>query len=165
MSEIVQVAQLQARLEQSYARIHQAVERLDVAQLEQPGVQNEWSVKDILAHLTFWQQRMNEVLAALLNGQPPVLLRQPGEDGDTAVNRVNAAHYAANKDRPLADIQADFAQAYAQGLAAIGRLRDADLTDESAMNALLGGAVLELIAGNSYDHYDEHVPLIAALSD
>lgn len=51
----------------------------------EPGAFGAWSVKDMLAHITFWEQR----LVAYINGARESLIR-PGEDEAAAIDRINA---------------------------------------------------------------------------
>jgi len=72
-------------------------------EIVQPGRFGEWSVKDMLAHITFWEQR----LIAYVNGAKESLV-QPDEDEEAAIDRINAEVLAANRDRPLTEVRAAF---------------------------------------------------------
>jgi len=154
--------QLLDRIEREHATFTGSFAHLSDAQMTQPGVQNEWSIKDILAHISFWHRRMSYLIDCALRGEPFARLRNEGEDGDAAINRVNAENEAANKHRPLAEVRAEYAQAYEQALASVSRLADNDLGADSRLSAFLGGSLLELIAGDTYEHYQEHLPAIQA---
>lgn len=162
MGDSMSAAALRERVAGSYAEFTGAVDALSAAQIERPGAQDEWSVKDILAHVSFWHNRMAALLEAVLSGSAPTPLSEPGEDIAATVDRVNAAHYAATRDLPANTIRADLEHSYARAVATLARLRDADLGDTGALSTLLGGSVLELIAGDTYEHYAEHLPAIQA---
>lgn len=154
--------QLLDRIEHAHAEFEAAFAGLSDAQMAEPGAQNDWSIKDILAHVTFWHRRLSYLLGCAQRGEPFVSLRQPGEEGSASVDRANAENYAANRDRPLSELRAEYAQAYDQALASVAALTDADLQADSQISANLGGPVLELIAGDTYEHYQEHLPPIQA---
>ena len=80
----------------------------------------------------------------------------PGEEWNT--DRANAVLFARNLARPLADVLAAFQASYAELLRELETLPVARLDEPGPY----GGSVLELIAGNTYDHYDEHANLLAA---
>lgn len=162
MDEILSAAALRERVAQSYADLSSAADALSAAQIERPGAQDDWSVKDILAHVSFWHNRLAALLEAVLSGTAPTPLSEPGEDIAATVDRVNAAHYAATKDLPAGTVRADLEHSYARVAATLARLRDADLADTGALSTLLGGSVLELIAGDTYGHYEEHLPALQA---
>jgi hypothetical protein len=48
--------QLVKKLEQSWAALKESYDGLSDAQLTAPGVMDTWSVKDILAHVTTWEE-------------------------------------------------------------------------------------------------------------
>jgi hypothetical protein len=154
--------QLLDRIEREHATFAGSFARLNDEQMTQPGVENEWSIKDILAHISFWHQRMSYLIDCALRGERFARLRNEGEDGGAAIDRVNAENEAANKHRPLAEVRADYAQAYEQALASMARLTDDDLGPASRLSAFLGGSLLELIAGDTYEHYEEHLAPIQA---
>ena len=155
-------AELYARVSAAFAQLVATLSRISDEQQIQPGAQDDWSVKDILAHISLWHNRTAALVEGLLRGDPPAPLRQPGEDSAAAVDRANAANYAANRDLPLARVRADFDASYARVLAALAQLSDADLRDDGALSQLLGGSLLETIADDTYAHYDEHLPALDA---
>src|SRR5215470_6970157 len=46
---------------------------LSVAQMNQPGAVGSWSVKDVLAHIAFWERYMANILRAAQRGEMPEL--------------------------------------------------------------------------------------------
>ena len=154
--------QLLDRIEREHAAFQATFAGLSDAQMTEPGVENEGTIKDILAHITFWHRRLSYLVGCAQRGEPFVSLRGPDEDGDAAVNRANAENFAANQRRPLADLRAEYAQAYEQALASVAALSDEDLGTESRISTTLGGSLLELIAGDTYEHYQEHRASIQA---
>jgi hypothetical protein len=157
--------QLLDLIEREHATFAGSFAQLSDGQMTQPGVENEWSIKDILAHISFWHRRLSYLIDCALRGEPFARLRNEGEDGDAAIDRVNAENEAANKHRPLAEVRAEYEQAYAQALASVARLADDDLGADSRLSAFLGGSLLELIAGDTYEHYQEHLTAILAWAE
>lgn len=162
MSQPITAEGLLAAIERGQAEFAAAFAALSDEQLTEPGVEKEWSIKDILAHVAFWHRRLAYLIGCLVRGEAFERLSQPGEDGDAAINRVNAENEAANKGRPLAEVRAEYDQAFEQALAALAQLRDEDLVPGSQLSASLGGSLLELIAGDTYEHYAEHLASIRA---
>jgi hypothetical protein len=154
--------ELLERIEREHATFAGSFAHLSDTQMTEPGVENEWSIKDILAHISFWHRRLSYLIDCALRGEPFARLRNEGEDGDAAIDRVNAENEAANKHRPLAKVRAEYAQAYKQALANLARLTDDDLGADSRLSVFLGGSLLQLIAGDTYEHYQEHLAPIQA---
>src|SRR5213594_2142198 len=60
------------RLDQAWAAFQQSYAGLSDAQLMEPGVTGAWSVRDILAHVTTWEEEALKHLPLILkNGTPP----------------------------------------------------------------------------------------------
>jgi len=54
--------QLLDRLENAWADLQASFAGLSEAQMTQPGVTGDWSVKDILAHVTTWEEEALRML-------------------------------------------------------------------------------------------------------
>lgn len=134
------------RMRAEHARLEALLAGIPDEQFVRPGALGEWSVKDMLAHITFWEQR----LIAYINGARESLI-QPGEDEQAGIDRINAGVLAANRDRPLAEVRAAFDASYQQTLALVETLGDDDLANEE-----LSG----LVAGDTFEHYREHIEML-----
>ena len=75
-----------------------ALSRLSHAQMLLPGVDGEWSVKDVLAHISTWERWMIRWTNSLLRGERP----DTPEAWD--VDRMNAETFARVKEFALADV-------------------------------------------------------------
>ena len=73
------------RLEQAWTALKESYVGLSEAQLTEPGVMGEWSVKDMLAHVTTWEEEALKYLPLILSGgRPPRYTRFGGIDGFNA---------------------------------------------------------------------------------
>ena len=66
MSDPTTKDELLAAMDQGYTTFELLLAPLSETQLTIPGVNGEWSIKDILAHLAAWQGRVAERLEAIL---------------------------------------------------------------------------------------------------
>lgn len=121
---------------------------LDEARMTESGVNGEWSVKDVLAHVTWWEQHL---LRRLRTGHDD--LDVAGADPATATDRTNAEVFAANRDRPLAGVRADFEASYREVLATIEAMPDDELAPDE---------VYEAIGWDTFRHYPAHTAMLAA---
>ena len=135
----------------AHARLEHAVASLTPGQMEAEGLVGGWSVKATLGHITWWEQ----VPVHALRGEPDEDILS-GEEWDT--DRANAVLYMRNQVRPLADVIGAFQTSYAELLREMETLPAARLDEPGPY----GGSLFELIAGNTYAHYDEHANLLAA---
>ena len=140
------------RIRTAHARLEHVVASLTYGQLETEGVSGEWSVKVTLGHITWWEQ----VPVHAFHGEADEDIL-PDEAWDT--DRANAVLFARNRDRQLAYVLEAFQASYAGLLRELEALPAARLDEPGPY----GGSLLELIAGNTYDHYDEHANLLAAV--
>src|SRR5436309_3297788 len=91
------------------------------------GVTPDWSVKDVVAHLTGWRKRTVARLQAAARGEPePAPLWPAHLQTD---DEINAWIYEQNKDRPLADVLAESRQTIANLIEAIRALPETDLAN------------------------------------
>jgi len=139
------------RIQSRHRQLEQALATLTPEQMEAEGAVGEWSVKATLGHITWWEQ----VPIHAIRGEPDEDLL-PGEEWDT--DRANAVLFARNKARPLSKVLDAFYASYAELLRELEAL-PAERLDEPT---LYGVSLVELIAGNTDHHYDEHADLLAA---
>ncbi|MGD0612560.1 MAG: ClbS/DfsB family four-helix bundle protein [Anaerolineales bacterium] len=130
-------------------RLDMLLAALNPEQLLQPGACGDWTIKDIMAHISAWEQWMIRWTEMHLAGQlPDVPL--PWD-----VDRMNAETYTRLKDKPLRSVQREFHRSYQAALNLVGRLSEEQLHsvyDETwPMGPLWTG-----VAANTSWHYREH---------
>jgi uncharacterized damage-inducible protein DinB len=78
----------------------------------------EWTLKDVIAHITDWEQVGTEGLVLMAAGQDPEL------EGAGDIQAWNQMHYEARRDQPWNEVWRDLNRAYeafAKALAGIGQ--------------------------------------------
>ena len=120
----------------------------------EPGVQGNWSGKDLLAHVAVWEQRMVRWIRESLRGETPEI----GEKGFTWDNldRLNEQTYQENKDRPLDGVLAEFHASHEEALATVEGMTEEDLFDGERFVWRAGDPLLQMVAANTWWHYREH---------
>ena len=82
---IMKKQQVLQKLEQAWTALKESYSGLSEGQLMEPGMLGEWSVKDILAHVTTWEEEALKYLPLILTGgAPPRYIRFGGIDGFNA---------------------------------------------------------------------------------
>jgi hypothetical protein len=137
------------------------LDQIGPARMEQPGVAGNWSIKDIIAHLTGWQPRLMANIQAAQRGEPEPPPPWPAELKNE--DDINAWIYAANRGRSLQDVRDESRRVFEQYLAVI-----AGLPDEVRIELLtLQGRVYHLVwlgeqrfpAGEFFYHFhQDHEP-------
>jgi len=127
------------------------IKSLPRSTLTEPGVvNNEWSLKDILAHVTWGEREMIPVIREM---------RLQGSDlWNLDTDARNAAMIAEAKDKSLDQVLKEHDSVYNEMVAAIEKLEDADLVENARLkDAPPSWTLWELVAGNTFRHYPEHV--------
>ena len=125
-------------------------EHLDEAQLTQPGSLGTWSIKDMIAHVTWHERQMCMMIKEmdLLAGSD--LWNLP-------LDERNAAIYTLNKDRPLAEVLKEVREVIVELLDLLEPLSEEDLHQASHFKGMPAEwKPWDVIAGNTYEHYNEH---------
>jgi hypothetical protein len=112
-------------------------------------VDDEWTRKDVVAHVEAWERRVVSLVEQLRAGETP------GDAVET--DELNARFYAAGRDRPLDDVRAGEAAAYAAMLAEIGACTDEELFDGGHFGWTEGDPLADWFRANGDEHYDEHL--------
>ena len=68
MSDVDQ-ASIETRLEEEWRSLEALVDSLSAEELQQPGVVEDWSVKDLLGHMAFWANKAAGDLALARRGR------------------------------------------------------------------------------------------------
>lgn len=148
MGTLMDRATLLQTIQAAYDRLDATLATLSDDQLTLPGGGGgEWTVKDVLAHLTWWEH----YTVRRLSGASQLI--QDGEDGNTILDDTNKHVYEENRQKSLAAVQAEFREAFQQIRAAVEALPADRIANEDTQS---------LIAGNTYDHYGEHLQTIRA---
>ncbi len=136
-----------------YAALAEILTPLDETLMTTAGVNGNWSIKDIMAHITSWHQRLLAWLRAASRNEEPAI---SGPDSDEEMDRLNEQFYEGNKSRSLDDVLADFRTTYLQILDMVQTLDNEDLTNPHRFAWTKGNPLWYLVAGDTYEHYLEH---------
>lgn len=158
--EQIDKSELLVRIRAERERLEETLARLSEEQMVEPGVVDDWSVKDILAHLVTWEQRMVRWMDQALRGEVP---DRPGSDEE--IGRWNQQSYADNRDRPLAEVLTDFRESYPRALRAAETAPEDDLVDPDRFAWRNGLPLWVMVAANTSWHYREHGESIRAWLD
>ena len=152
-------SELLAGLQAEYQQWEALLNQIGPARMDQPGVTDQWSIKDIVAHLTGWRRRTVARLQAAQRGAPeppppwPAHLQTDDE--------INGWIYETNHGRPVRAVLDDSQQVFQQLLAAIEGLPDEVLIDPVRHLPWLDGQPFS--AGDFFAHFHEaHEPDIRA---
>jgi len=134
--------------------LENVLEELETSQMSLPGVEGEWSVKDILAHLNTWVWRMVGWAKEAQDGETPMMPAR-GMTWDD-LDLLNDQTYQANRDRPLNEVLAEFHLAHEEALRLVNSISEEDLTDPQRFPWRNGRPLWNMVAANTWWHDREH---------
>ncbi|SRR6266545_846963 len=124
------------------------------AELSEPGATGEWSVRDVLNHITWYEL------------EEAALLRQAGEEAsrlwELPYEARNTAIQEQRRELPAAVVRADFERAHLEMLEGVERLSDSDLITPGRFPGTSDDRLPWFdIATNSYLHEREHLEMLS----
>lgn len=133
---------LLAVAEEGWTRLDDAVAGLDDAAWMEPGVLEQWSVKDLVGHVTAWDDMALSHIEELRHGE------EPDGSGGTGVDAFNAAQAERRRDWTPAQVRAEAARTRQNLRAALLSLSDTEWAtpvgageDRRPLGDRLGGAL------------------------
>ena len=141
-------------IRQERESLERTLSELNAAQMTVPGVESDWSVKDILAHITDWELRMVRWIEESQRGEVPQR-PEPGMTWDD-LDLLNDRTFRLNKDRRLSNVMTDFHASYQKALYAVDSLTERDLVDAKRFEWRDGDPMWQMVAANTWWHYKEH---------
>lgn len=127
-----------------------AVEGLSDEWMVEPGVVGEWSVKDILAHVTTWETEALTHLPEIAAGMP----QQRYKDVYGGLDAFNALTLAENRERSLDEVRTRFGETHERLLDYLETVPDELLHSRERFRTRL--------RWDTYSHYPLHTEHIRA---
>lgn len=140
--------QLLKQLDKAWAAIKAAYAGLSDTEMIEPGVTGNWSVKDILAHVTTWEEEALKHLPLILkDGRPPRYSVTYG-----GINAFNAQMTEAKRGLPLAAVLKQLDETHLRLIGYIQSAPEAQFIRETRFRRRL--------RLDTYSHYPKHARAI-----
>jgi hypothetical protein len=120
--------------------------------MDQAMLENGWTIKDLLAHIGFWEMSAVDNFQSLLSGKKIETVYT-----EATVDEINAQVYAEHHGQTFDQAQAWENECFQSLLAATENASDMDLFNPHRFGWTNGRPFYEWIIGNAYEHYDEHL--------
>src|SRR5215469_6106343 len=139
--------QLLKQLEKAWKTLEESYAGLSDSQLTEPGVMDNWSVKDILAHVTTWEEEALKYLPLILTGgKPPRYIRYGGIDA------FNAQMAEQKRGLSLSGVQRQLNETHRRLLDYLQSVPEEHIARETRFRRRL--------RLDTYSHYPEHAKAI-----
>ena len=146
-------AQLLARLDKAWTAFTTSYADLSEADLLTPGVTGEWSIRDIIAHVTWWEGEALQHLPHILRGETPP--RYSVTYG--GIGAFNALMTKRKRALPLADVLREQAETHRRLIALVERAPANQITTDTRWRHRL--------RLDTYGHYPKHTAAIRRWRD
>jgi hypothetical protein len=149
-------------LQEEYEQWEAFLDQIGPARMDQPGVNGDWSMKDIVAHLTGWNRRLVDRLQAAQRGEPEPPPHWPAHL--EVEDDINAWLYESNRGRSVRTVLDETHQVFQQLLAVIeGFPDDVRVEHIEPEFYLLWVGDERFLTGEFFNHFhDDHEPDIRA---
>jgi hypothetical protein len=127
-------------LDSAWTRWLEALDKVDPSRRDEKVLDDNWSIKDMVAHTTFWDAEVLTDIQRWQHGRPPI---------SNDWQRMNDENYAAHRDRPYDLSRVEMHLVHQTVRDAITQL-PADLPEE----------LIERIAVDTWEHYEDHTQQI-----
>lgn len=152
--------ELLATIQTDYGVLLDQIQRYSPAEQQTPGVNGEWSLKDVLTHLTAWEQLFLGWYQSGARGETPATPAPGHTWGWKSLGELNQRIFEQHKDESSAEAAQAFATSHKQVVALIQSLSEEELFTPGHYD-WLGKATLEAsIQANTYNHYQWATKLI-----
>jgi uncharacterized protein (TIGR03083 family) len=140
--------QLMGKLEQAWEAFKQSWAGLADDQMQEPGVVGDWSVKDILAHVTVWEEEALKYLPLIRQcGTPPRYADMYG-----GIDTFNAQMTERNRGLPLGEVLSHLEETHQQLVSYLETTPKEMIRTETRFRKRL--------RLDTYSHYPEHTRAI-----
>lgn len=165
MAKELRPAEAAALLQRGHDDVARLVSALSEDAAVQPGLGGgDWSAKDLLGHLTSWEEYALVALDAWADGKAAPIHRALRVDG---LDTVNLAAARAKADQPYDRVRSDFDAVNHRLQERIGAIPDAvwDAPPTRRSRHSLGDRLGNLLVGRSgaFGHADSHLPDLRAM--
>lgn len=162
--QVMTKAELLQHMQQGWNDFNAYLKTLTPEQLTRPTDAAGWTAKDHIMHIVVWEDGIDALLSGTSRRERMGLDQATWDSRD--FDQMNAVIQQCHKDKSLAEVMQTFQTVHQRLIAKIETLTDADLqrpykhyqSDSTADKPVIGW-----VKGNTYEHYAEHRPWIAAI--
>jgi hypothetical protein len=159
-------AQIITMLREEFNRWEELLNRLSEEQITAPNFINEMTVKDVVAHLTVWQQISVERLEAARYSRHPEYSRwhpEFGSESEEELTEINAWIYKVRREQSWSALHQEWQERFLRFLKLAEATPENDLLEVGKYSWLKEYPLSAVLLG-SYEHHAEHLePLLALL--
>jgi hypothetical protein len=159
--------QILKMLKEEFNRWEELLASMSEAQITNPQLPSNRSIKDVMAHLWAWQQRSIARMEAALHNREPEFPKWPealDPEPEGEPDELNAWIYETNREKPWSRVYGDWRAGFLRFLELGEAIPEKDLLDPGRYPWLEGLPLSAVLLGSYAHHHQEHFePLLAWL--
>lgn len=148
-----------AALKEQFDRWEELLGSLSEEKISKPSFENDWSIKDVVAHLWAWQQISIARMEAGLHDHEPEFPRWivvSVENWEEDADRVNALTFERHHNKTWSEVHRNWSDQFLRLLDLGEKFSERDLLDGDRYQWLNGYSLVFILVA-SYDHHQEHL--------
>jgi hypothetical protein len=155
----------------SFEELTAVVDAIPPERLTEVGVTDEWSARDMLAHLAGYERWVAAALFGDLTGTPPTNQdyygrhEAPSEADDANDDTTNAWVVQHARTLRVEDVLAEFSWAHHRLMEAVEACEEADFEDPQRFAFCEGKTLLSILPDQCWGHHREHLPQLALMAE
>ncbi|MDQ3855915.1 MAG: maleylpyruvate isomerase N-terminal domain-containing protein [Chloroflexota bacterium] len=138
---------LLSRLDKAWTAFQESYAGLSDTELQEPGVTGDWSVKDVLAHVSIWEEEALKYLPLIIEGGRPPRYATVG-----GIDAFNARMIQEKRGLSVIEVRRQLDETHARLRAFVRAAPAGQLTRETRARRRL--------RLDTYGHYPEHTAAI-----
>jgi hypothetical protein len=163
MNDITQIITM---LREEFNRWEELLTGIREEQITAPNLIANMSIKDIVAHLTTWQQISVARMEAARDNREPEFPKWPPEldpESEDDLDQINAWIYETRHEQPWSDVHREWEERFLRFLELAESIPEKDLLEVGRYPWLKEYPLSAVLLG-SYEHHEEHLePLLVLL--
>jgi len=141
-------------LDHSWDELRTVIDSMSEPEMVEPGVVEEWSIKDLLGHIAFWAARAANTLTEVSAGRGDSV---PGTADQAETDEWNAREAAAREDKTLVQLRDEWERSHETARTALKKFPE-DKLDLPFKDH----TVVFSFGADTFAHYQEHATQIRA---
>ncbi len=155
MNEQMTKESLLQTLREKRAEWDAALAEIPEAHMTEPGAAGIWSVKDIVAHINYYERWMADRMHEELRGESYT----PTPMDMMHFEKRNTLIYEQYRDQPLDEVLAESRRGFERIIEAVQAHSEAFLTEPHLFEGAPQPVIIwKMLRSEVYDHYAQHIP-------
>ena len=154
------------QIEREQAFWEQLLAEIGEERMLEPGATDDWTFKDVVAHLNGWRRITLARLDAAQHDHAPAAPPWPADlDEEDDLHEINEWIYQSNREHSLQAVLDEYSNSFQHMRAAVTALSDQALTERDRYPWLKGYALGDVITSTFGHLHEEHEPMLRAWLD